>query len=379
MRLGIINADWSLSMTDGDGHAVWGGSGWARIGKYIPHLQEHGFEVTFGQGVGNPRLGMGVREYLPESSGMGNFGWNGPNRFGQDVVYMHRVMFPGVADDMEKFKATGQTLLSDIDDWYWGLDAANDASMLPLKRPSIKDGSLMVTGLVENLEDYRRIMAASHAVSCSTPFLAEKMRKWCKCPVEVIPNTVDFSAFTMHEHVDGDRPTIGWAGSTSHRSGDLETMKGILHQLYADGFRFQHSGYVGVEREFAKMAGIPMVCVHPQVEPSDYPTLLNFDIGIVPLTDIPFNIAKSNIKGLEYAAAGIPFVAPHIGEYKALYEDYGVGRTARKPADWVKHLRQLRDPDVRAHEAKVNWERAQAFDISVGAKRVIEFIEAYSA
>jgi hypothetical protein len=58
-----------------------------------------------------------------------------------------------------------------------------------------------------------------------------------------------------------------------------------------------------------------------------YHLMFQMDIGLVPLNDIPFNRAKSFIKGLEYTASGIPFVAQGTGEYELLATD-GVGRVA---------------------------------------------------
>ena len=44
------------------------------------------------------------------------------------------------------------------------------------------------------------------------------------------------------------------------------------------------------------------------------------DTGIVPLQRSRFNEAKSNLKGLEYAALGVPFVASPTAEYERLAE-----------------------------------------------------------
>ncbi|MGN6189967.1 MAG: hypothetical protein ACTHOE_13825 [Conexibacter sp.] len=43
--------------------------------------------------------------------------------------------------------------------------------------------------------------------------------------------------------------------------------------------------------------------------------LSDFDIGIVPLADIPFNRGRSNVKAREYAAAGVPWLASPVGSY----------------------------------------------------------------
>jgi hypothetical protein len=43
--------------------------------------------------------------------------------------------------------------------------------------------------------------------------------------------------------------------------------------------------------------------------------LVELDVGIAPLTDTPFNRARSDVKLREYAAAGVPWLASPVGSY----------------------------------------------------------------
>jgi hypothetical protein len=81
----------------------------------------------------------------------------------------------------------------------------------------------------------------------------------------------------------------------------------------------------------------------------------HIDIGLIPLNNIPFNHAKSFIKGLEYAAAGVPFVSSYSPEYKLLSEQ-GIGRVAYSQSEWVYHLDELLDPRMRKDEIEENYE-----------------------
>jgi glycosyltransferase involved in cell wall biosynthesis len=72
---------------------------------------------------------------------------------------------------------------------------------------------------------------------------------------------------------------------------------------------------------------------------------------LVPLNLVPFSEAKSYLKGLEYAASGIPFVASPTYEYRLLAKE-GIGRIASTPDEWRDHVTELLDPDVRAAEAE---------------------------
>jgi len=65
------------------------------------------------------------------------------------------------------------------------------------------------------------------------------------------------------------------------------------------------------------------------------------DIGIVPLQKSKFNDSgKSYIKGLEYSAVGLPFVASPTDEYQYLHS-LGAGILAEKERHWEKELRRL--------------------------------------
>jgi glycosyltransferase involved in cell wall biosynthesis len=75
--------------------------------------------------------------------------------------------------------------------------------------------------------------------------------------------------------------------------------------------------------------------------------LAEIDIGIVPRVPGPFNEGQSFSSGLEYAAAGCPFVAYPSGEYRLLNEQ-GAGLVAGSVDEWRDQLDLLlRAPAVR--------------------------------
>jgi hypothetical protein len=117
---------------------------------------------------------------------------------------------------------------------------------------------------------------------------------------------------------------------TFHHAGAADTQPPITDQLHINPKRLRTT---------------------PLVQINQYAAGLRFDIGLVPLNNIPFNEAKSNIKGLEYAAAGIPFIASDLPEYRLLHED-GVGRIANTPQEWRSHAEYLLDYHQRKKEAK---------------------------
>lgn len=128
---------------------------------------------------------------------------------------------------------------------------------------------------------------------------------------------------------------------------------------------------------FASRVGVrpEKVDTMPLVPHDQYPNLMVMDIGLVPLTNMPFNRSKSDIKGLEYSAAGIPFIASNLDAYLELQHQLGVGRIAKKPISWAKHIKELSDYRVRQEEADIQREIVRKErDISIGTKLLTDVI-----
>jgi hypothetical protein len=86
----------------------------------------------------------------------------------------------------------------------------------------------------------------------------------------------------------------------------------------------------------------------------------------VPLRDVAFNRAKSWVKGLEYAAASVPFVAQDLPEYGRLATGHGIGLLAHRTRDWLRWLERLQDPGFRGEEAERNLLAVTRLDIGLG-------------
>lgn len=367
MKIGFASADWSHSVFDDFGHPVWGGSGWARLGQYAK-LLDH--EVISGMLIGDPKRGqIGVREYKPERDDNGSWkewNWNGgTDHLDCDIVVVQRIMFEGSWLAVEAAVAAGQVVVNDVDDWYWGLSTQNAAFYSSHPRLNPQD----------NVNNYRKVLSRSSSITVSTPYLADRLKKFIRCPIDVLPNTVDFARFSTREQQE--HPTVGWAGSTMHRSGDLEILRGIAPQIVREGYRFVHAGNQTWAPSFADAVNISpdSVDTHPLVGPDDYPSILQFDIGLIPLNDVPFNLAKSSIKSLEYTAAGIPFIASRVGEYARQQRETGAGRIVKNHGDWIKHIRALDSREVREEEVAANRAALAHLDIKFGAERLNAYLE----
>lgn len=160
--------------------------------------------------------------------------------------------------------------------------------------------------------------------------------------VSVLRNCVPESIFDVkpayergHEGV-----RVGWTGTIQTHPTDLQQTKGGLRDVVKDGIYV-----VGDGRQVLTALRLPETSPFDAtgwVDGMDayYEAITGMDVGMVPLDLIPFNQAKSALKGLEMAALGVPFVASPTREYERLAA-YGVGAVAKGPSDWARKLNRL--------------------------------------
>lgn len=288
-----------------------------------------GQPAMLGRPAFHPDYGFGIKETKDRAV------------FQFDTAVLKLIMFRWTPRQIEIAQSLGQRIVVDVDDAYDFIPEVNAAweQTHPERNKAM------------NRDHYRRVIDAADTLVVSTPFLADYHSD--HRDVRVIRNGVYPDMFPV-KHQEA-KPVIGWVGSMSFRGGDLETMDWLPGFLDEHGLWFHHSGDDGHNKiEDAVPIDADRLTVAPLLPINDYPSLLQwFDIGLVPLSDIPFNHAKSCIKGLEYAAAGIPFVAAATPEYEYLAST-GVGRVARTGDEWVGHLTELLDVRVRRREAAEN-------------------------
>jgi hypothetical protein len=262
-----------------------------------------------------------------------------------------------VLEAMPLAQKMGQKIVVDVDDWFDGLATTNQAYKAtdPTTNPD------------NNRDIYAQIIMQADAVITSTPFLfdyyAAKREN-----VFMVRNGIDIERWKPRTPRTNHRLRLGWVGATPWRSGDLETLSSFLGKYLVDRrIGFHHSGHTTNGAPSAnRQLGIPdnITRTLPLAPILSYPGLFQpIDIGMVPLNNIPFNHAKSFIKGLEYAAAGVPFISSYSPEYKIL-ADQGIGRVAYTPDDWVHHLDELRRTHIRRDEVGHNLEMLQNFTMN---------------
>jgi glycosyltransferase involved in cell wall biosynthesis len=249
----------------------------------------------------------------------------------------------------------GHRLVYETDDDVWTIDEWNlrsrmehSASLLDAVEQAVRTAQ-MVTVTTDHLAG----VVAAHNPT-----------------VRVLPNHIDGKLLDLRRP-HRDRLVIGWAGGDSH----LKDWQVLAPQLKRFCKRNPEVDLHVIGTDFARVFEIPArVTGWQDVWP--YYRCIDFDIGLAPLAEIPFNLAKSPIKSIEYGALGIPVIASAYGPYADYVLDGVTGFLVRREHEWGRYLKLLvEDRALREAMGRKAKEQAAEWTIQQGWRRWAEVYE----
>ena len=196
-------------------------------------------------------------------------------------------------------------------------------------------------------EIIKKIMRSVDGMVVSTAKLREVYGEYCK-NIAVIPNHLPKfiwgDIFPAHDYYEGGKVKILWAGSQNHFG-----MKDVTKDSSGGDFGKELLDFIKKTvdvYEWHLMGAMPAqlsglknkIKWHPWQDIFNYPRVMKgieADIGIAPLNDTPFNHCKSNIKCLEYTAAGMVGVYSDVTPYKFQ------SCTAKTDEEMIAHIEKL--------------------------------------
>ncbi|HEV7775158.1 MAG TPA: glycosyltransferase [Conexibacter sp.] len=266
-----------------------------------------------------------------------------------DVVHFLRLCHQEMLHLARRLSDAGVAIVWDNDD---------DLLRTPKGNPSYRER----TGLVRR--EIARLLTAmttlADVVTTPSPVLAESYREMSGCDARVLGNYLP-PTFTHPGRLSSPgQITIGWVAAMEHHR-DIEQLR--LREVF--------------ERLLTKHPGVSVVTVgvnlglprdrYRHIEGLVYGALpeaiADFDVAIAPLTDIPFNRARSDVKLKEYAAIGVPWLASSIGPYSDMGEDQG-GRLVTDDG-WDEALSTFvddRTERIRLGRQGLRWARTQTIE-----------------
>jgi glycosyltransferase involved in cell wall biosynthesis len=270
-----------------------------------------------------------------------------------DVIVLQRITHRQIAQAVPMLRAQGVAVVVDMDDDLTCIHPANIAWTAMHPRRGVGNAA-------HSWHHATQACLDATFVTVSTPALLRTYAPHGRG--QVLANCVP-SRYLDVPHADS--PVIGWGGSVHSHPDDLQAVGSSVARLVREGHQFSVVGEgIGVRQAIGLDADPPASGL---VDLPQWPNALaDLGIGIVPLSDTRFNRGKSWLKGLEYMAAGVPWVASPRAEYRRLHA-LGVGLLADKPRDWYRHLKALATDEQRRRDMSAAG-RAVAADLTIESR-----------
>lgn len=213
------------------------------------------------------------------------------------------------------------------------------------------------------------VMRHASVVVAGNDYLAERARQAGARRVELIPTVVDTARYQPSQSPPNEIPVIGWIG-TPKTSRYLEPLLPIFKALQAQ----MPVRVVAVGARAEDFAGTPVETV-PWSEETEVQSIQQFDIGIMPLADSPWERGKCGYKLIQYMACGVPVVASPVGVNNVIVKPGENGLLA-KDGEWEQPLTALlKDAALRRSCGKRGRADVEAwYSLEVQAPRLLSTI-----
>jgi len=249
-----------------------------------------------------------------------------------DAVHVMRICHPLMVRLARELRRRGVAIVWDNDDQRVALLAET------AKAPG-QDGM----AAQRFFTSMRAMARLADAVTTPSEALARLHAADSRREVQILPNQLPPTFRRPERLMPHQGVHIGWM-AMPHHAPSFEAL-GIAEALERLLARHAHLSITGVgldlklpSRRYAHMPGIPYGSL-----PEHLP---HFDIALAPLADTAVDLARSDVKLKEYAAAGVPWLASPIGPYAGFGEQEG-GRLVAD-GDWFHAVEALmNDADAR--------------------------------
>ena len=273
-----------------------------------------------------------------------------------DLIWIEKEVFPFLPSAMERLIRLSNTpYIVDYDD---AIFHNYDQHRLPLIRRF----------LGQKLD---KLLQGSAAVTAGNPYLADYCRYHGATNVHEIPTVINIERYNAAPLPGGKTLRIGWIGSPS----TTPFLSKILPQL-AIAAKDVPIILVTIGASPLQQQGLA-VEQHSWSESNEARLLQTIDIGIMPLSDTPFERGKCGYKLIQYMGAGRPVVASAIGVNRDIVTKE-TGFLVENDIDWTAAIKEAYNSRERLTKMGIAArERAENnYSLQVTLPRLLEIFDA---
>lgn len=215
------------------------------------------------------------------------------------------------------------------------------------------------------------VMKNATLVIAGNAYLAQKAMAAGAKRVELLPTVIDVERYGIKQPSEPTaRFTIGWIG-TPFTFKYVKTLTEVFKQLSAHYPITLH--LIGAPQGL----GLLNEKVIPWSEETEVAEIQEFDIGIMPLDDSPWEQGKCAYKLIQYMGCGIPVVASPIGMNTSVVREGENGFLAVSEQEWYSALEKLiLDAALRRKMGAAGYSSVQEhYSLAKAAERYISFLE----
>ena len=340
-----------------------GSSSRLRLLQYVPYLQDRGIEVTcsplLGDGYLNalysgkrPKFGPIISAYVRRLAVLAS-----SHRY--DLLWIEKELLPGLPAWPEFLTALFKVpYVVDYDDATFFRYSEHEA------RP--------VRALLGDKID--KVMRRSALVIAGNDYLGERARETGARRVEVLPTVVDLTRYRPPSNSNSfgsETFTIGWIGSP-FTAKYLAIINSALEEVCARG----RARIVLVGSGNVSLGSAPLE-IRPWSESREVADVQSFDIGIMPLSNKPWERGKCGYKLIQYMACAKPVIASPVGVNREIVRHGENGFLAETHADWVRSIDGLQsDPQLKSHMGQHARKTVETrYSLQVTAPRMLSLLE----
>ncbi len=243
-----------------------------------------------------------------------------------DVIIIHR-MFPSKFTEkiLRVIVMLGIPVVYDLDDLFLNVS--------PSHRPTYQKFAPYI----------KWILKEADIVIVSTPQLKKTLSKYTARPIHVKQNIIDFNLFTFPPKLRTNQFNFLVSGTPSHQRDWAiieEPIEEIL-KIYGEKIKFMYFG--DTPKKFIDHPSVNIINYQPNYKLyAEQLKELNVHAALIPLIDTNYNQCKSNIKWLEYSAAGIPGAYSDITPYNSCISHEKNGLLVKNDStSWFNAMNQL--------------------------------------
>lgn len=181
------------------------------------------------------------------------------------------------------------------------------------------------------------VMKNSSCITVGNSYLMERAKK-NNSSVQWVPTVIDIDRYTLRRKKTSDPIVIGWIGSPSTQKYIVEIKDALIAISKKHPIRLL---LVGANKNITNYLPGIKVEVVPWDESTEVMHIKRMDIGIMPLTDGPWEKGKCGYKLIQYMACSIPVIASPVGVNVDIVNYSNSGYLAGSINEWIKFIDAL--------------------------------------